>query len=937
MKRIELRLLCLMLCAAMLLPLIPAEAGAKAPVSVTKEKPEAAVTEEADELEEITDQGSNGYQHTYSFQTFEDLKTLCAKTYMEETRFHLPPTGKPLIITENLTLPANVSVRIEGELQIAKGVTFSTASSHGGEIDELVVNGVFSCNSFFWVRDKLAVNGKLNLANTINLYEDAVISGFENIHFANNQSKIVYVIDTTTQSELFEALAKAKADTSGIEYAIRFYAAEDFTFSESFTVPGNTELIIGGTKTCTVPSGKTMTVSGTVGISSWDGSNPTLKIAGKLVNNNFVSIEVGTLEDPIISFTGSGVYSGSGTIKISFYNGVSFLWDDVVTGLDAEDLDITEGSNWYRIRKASNLTKLSAPKNPAWSTTQKGTMNWYVGEVRDISSEYQYYSIKLYKDDALYKQWTNGWTDYYDKNNLPISLDAGFDWSGEKELVSGTYYFTVQAIPNPNASNSKYRASDTVTSSKWTYTKPAKYAKPTNLKMDWPTVTWTGPSGSDYYYHILVMVADKETDTPTGTCSRFAYEPSYTFTKQDMEYLRDCHGDTYVSIKVRAISNDITKKAHSSWSTLSEAYFFDGFVGVEPPTLNVSNVASTGKIKLTWNKMEGAAKYEIYRATSKTGTYTKLSTVTGTSLTNSSAPAGKTYYYKVRSVGADGSKSDWSNIVSRTCDLPRPTVSVTNVASTGKIKLTWNKVDGAVKYEVYRATSKNGTYSKLSTVTGTSLTNGPATVGKIYYYKVKAIHSTSSANSAYSPVVSRTCDLPRPEVSVTNVASSGKIKVSWEKIDGATKYEVYRATSKDGTYSKLITTTGTSITNTSAKAGQAYYYKVRAIHSNSAANSAYSEIKYRTCDLARPEITVKRNSNGDPKVTWEKISGATKYQVYVATSKNGTYKLLKTVTGTSLTHGSSVAGKTYYYKVRAVHSNSAATSAFSTIKTCVAR
>ena len=264
---------------------------------------------------------------------------------MEETRFHLPPTGKPLIITENLTLPANVSVRIEGEMQIAKGVTFSTGYNHGGEIDALVVNGVFNCNSFFWVRDKLAVNGKLNLANTINLYEDAVISGFENIHFANNQSKIVYVIDTTTQSELFESLAKAKADTSGIEYAIRFYAAEDFAFSESFTVPGNTELIIGGTKTCTVPSGQTMTVSGTVGISSWDGSNPTLKIAGKLVNNNSISISVGALEDPVISFTGSGAYSGSGTIQISFYNGASFLWDDVVTGLDEDDLDITEGSS----------------------------------------------------------------------------------------------------------------------------------------------------------------------------------------------------------------------------------------------------------------------------------------------------------------------------------------------------------------------------------------------------------------------------------------------------------------------------------------------------------------------------------------------------------------------------------------------------------------
>ena len=93
MKNIALRLLCLMLCAAMLLPLIPAEAAAKAPVSTYEKEPVAAAKEEADELEEITDQGSNGYQHTYSFQTFEDLKTLCAKPTWRRPGFISLPRG----------------------------------------------------------------------------------------------------------------------------------------------------------------------------------------------------------------------------------------------------------------------------------------------------------------------------------------------------------------------------------------------------------------------------------------------------------------------------------------------------------------------------------------------------------------------------------------------------------------------------------------------------------------------------------------------------------------------------------------------------------------------------------------------------------------------------------------------------------------------------
>ena len=256
------------------------------------------------------------------------------------------------------------------------------------------------------------------------------------------------------------------------------------------------------------------------------------------------------------------------------------------------------------------------------------------------------------------------------------------------------------------------------------------------------------------------------------------------------------------------------------------------------PTLKAANVTSTGKIKLTWNKVDSAAKYEVYRATSKTGTYSKLSTVTGTSLTNSKADVGKTYYYKVRALTADGSPGEYSAVVSCCCDCARPVITLSNVAKTGKIKISWAKVDGAEKYEVYRATSKTGTYSKLSTVTGTSLTNNKADAGKTYYYKVKAKAKTSSGDSAFSEIKSIVCDLAAPVVKIA--LSSGHPKLSWAKIDGATKYEIYRANSKTGTYTKLTSTAKTSLVNTSAKAGKTYYYKVKAIAKSSAANSAYS-------------------------------------------------------------------------------------------------
>ena len=66
---------------------------------------------------------------------------------------------------------------------------------------------------------------------------------------------------------------------------------------------------------------------------------------------------------------------------------------------------------------------------------------------------------------------------------------------------------------------------------------------------------------------------------------------------------------------------------------------------------------------------------------------------------------------------------------------PELTVSLTE---SGKPFLSWSKVDGAVEYEVWRATSGTN-YVKIKTVEGNTLTNVKAKAGTKYYYRVRAI------------------------------------------------------------------------------------------------------------------------------------------------------------------------------------------------------
>lgn len=258
-----------------------------------------------------------------------------------------------------------------------------------------------------------------------------------------------------------------------------------------------------------------------------------------------------------------------------------------------------------------------------------------------------------------------------------------------------------------------------------------------------------------------------------------------------------------------------------------------------------------------------------------------------------------------------------------------PEVKASNISASGKVKLKWNKVSGATKYKVYRASSEKGSYKLLKTVSDTSYTHSSGGAGKQYYYYVRAVNKSGKL-SAKSNVVKKYCKLKQPSVKkITNVSSNGKVKLTWNPVEGAVSYKVYRATSKSGTYKLMKTTEGLSYTNTTAKAGQTYYYKIKAIASVSSANSAYSKIVSRTCRLKRPAVSASLNGKGQPKLEWNPIESADQYMVYRSEMKTTGYELVKTTSETSYTNTAASLDCTYYYKVKAVCAETDTDSAFS--------
>jgi len=333
------------------------------------------------------------------------------------------------------------------------------------------------------------------------------------------------------------------------------------------------------------------------------------------------------------------------------------------------------------------------------------------------------------------------------------------------------------------------------------------------------------------------------------------------------------------------------------------------------PVVRIGNSATSGKPVLTWNAVYGATSYRIYRSTSKGSGYSLLGTTTATSYTNTGAKAGTTYYYRVKACN-DAGLSPYSNIVSGqvktvTPKPAAPVVKIGNSASSGKPMLTWNAVSGATSYKVYRATSQNGTYSLLGTVTATSYTNTGAKAGTTYYYKVKAVNS--AGESAYSNVVSGRATVTT--LTMGHSSTSGKPQLTWKAVSGATSYKVYRATTKNGAYSVINTTKARTYTNTGAALGTTYYYKVEAL--NAAGKSmGFSAV---VDGKVAPVLAVGYSSvSGKPQLTWKAVPGATEYQVYRSTQQNSGYSKINTTTATSYVNTGAKAGTTYYYRIVAV-------------------
>lgn len=336
-----------------------------------------------------------------------------------------------------------------------------------------------------------------------------------------------------------------------------------------------------------------------------------------------------------------------------------------------------------------------------------------------------------------------------------------------------------------------------------------------------------------------------------------------------------------------------------------------------------SNVRATldgeSSIKVTWSSVSGASGYYVYRSSSANGYYEKIGDRYQTSYYDNSPLEGSNYY-KIKAYNASIT-SEYSEYAlctySKEEEITKPNAptGVSAEAYSSYIKITWNYVNGADSYKVYRSTSANGTYSSLQTTSSTSYTDYDASEGTTYYYKVTAINSAGESNkSSYAsakiePQVSKPSTPTGVYATFTGSAQSPQIKISWNSVEDATSYKVYRATSSSGSYYQVgSATSSTYLYDSNPKEGK-NYYKVKAL--NSAGESQYSEYaeaSYEPYAYPPKPTSLKLTKSGDGlKMKWTYETGPgfgkpTSVEILVKDPGTGELYRQATLSGTETTY-----------------------------------
>lgn len=274
------------------------------------------------------------------------------------------------------------------------------------------------------------------------------------------------------------------------------------------------------------------------------------------------------------------------------------------------------------------------------------------------------------------------------------------------------------------------------------------------------------------------------------------------------------------------------------------------------------------------------------------------------------------------------------------------TISYKNNKNVGTASLT---ITGIGNYSGSRSFNFKITKAKLSSATITGIENKVHTgsarklslkvklegttlkSGKDYTVSYKnnvnfgtATVTIKAKGSRVSGTVKKTFKIvpQAPKLKKVTNQNLNSVTLNWTHSDYATKYQLYRATSKDGKYKCVYQSPDRwtyAYTNKKLKEGTHYYYKIRSYIKVNGKKyySAFSDVKKTNTKLSDTTFKTKRSKKkGTVTITIQENVNVSKYIVYISEKETSGFKKVWSGTELTYTHEGLEKGKTYYVRVR---------------------
>lgn len=332
--------------------------------------------------------------------------------------------------------------------------------------------------------------------------------------------------------------------------------------------------------------------------------------------------------------------------------------------------------------------------------------------------------------------------------------------------------------------------------------------------------------GVAYTYKVTAQATDGSFTTPDTAVSR-----SIVYVKP---YCAHANAKWEIVQEASVYNSGSKTKVCPVCKTVLETKVIPQLVPQTPVIKGICN--RTNGVVFNWTVVDGATSYNVYRR-AEGGKWVLLATISGTRYVDSKAVSGVSYSYTVRARNAAGlSAYDPGKTI-------RYVAAPTNIkASNGLygVYVAWNSVKAATSYRVYTKVAGEEGWTCIGTTTKTNFYHDEAVPGEDYIYTVVAV--CKGKFSSFYDDAFKIRRLERP-VLAKSVSSKEGITTTWEPVDGAQGYNVYRKTANSGwiLLGKVNNTRSTAYLDKSTKKGVTYTYTVRA-YGNSSISYYYNGI-----------------------------------------------------------------------------------------------